>query len=261
MTSLNALGIRTIIIVLIGALIVFGTWKITTLAFSHVAIQQPSPSPELSTIPLLSPSPEQSLSPELIKQLSTFSSTQSKTMGTETKKYVDSLPKDATQDQVLNQNTLNQYVSANQGDLLTPLPSGLLKTSNTSGKAAIKAYLDQISPAQNKKIQNITGDQISTAFQNEQSGTDPQALTPVLASINANFDIFKAILTPKEAAPLQTKLLQATHALVVNIQVMQSFKQDPISGLIGLKNVSDLDAVYADISTQISALEKKYNLQ
>lgn len=261
MTPINTLGIRVALTIVILFVVVFGVWKLAVLGFSHQNIEQASPAPQVSSQPLPSPSPEQSLSPELLKQLSSFANTESKNIGPQTKKYVNSLPQDATQTQVLNQDSLNQYVASNKGDLLTPLPAGLLKLSNATGKTAIKAYLDQISPAQNKKLQNITGDTIAAAFQQEQSGDDTQALTPVLASITANFDIIKNISAPKEAEALQTKLLQATHALVVNIQAMQSFKQDPISGLIGLKNVSDLDAVYADISAQITALEKKYNLQ
>ncbi|HSX24586.1 MAG TPA: hypothetical protein VLG69_01325 [Candidatus Andersenbacteria bacterium] len=261
MTSINALGVRMAIGILIITGIGFGTWKLAVLGFSHTPIEQPAATPIANTATSSSPVPIQSFSPEVLKQMAEYATKTSKNIGPQTKKYVETLPKDATQTQVLDQTALTQYVAANKGDLLQPLPAGLLKTTTASGKSAIKSYLDQISPTQNKKIQNVTGDSIATAFQNEQSGTDPKALTPILASINANFDIFKAILTPKEAEPLQTKLLQATHALVINIQAMQSFKQDPISGLIGLKNVSDLDAVYADISTQISVLEKKYNLQ
>jgi len=203
----------------------------------------------------------QSLSPELVKQMTEYASQKSKEVGPVTKKYVESLPKEQSKEQVLGESTIATYIDSNRGILLPELPAGTVKLSTASGKTAIKTYLDQISPAQNKKIQNITGDAIGTAFQNEQSGQDPKALTPILASITANFDLLKGIATPKEAEVLQTKLLQATQALITNIQVIQSFKQDPISGLIGLKNISALDAVYTDISAQISALEKKYNLQ
>lgn len=261
MTPINTLGIRVALIIIVLFVVGFGAWKLVVLGFSHQNIEQASPAPQRSSQPLPSPSPEQSLSPELLKQLSSFANTESKNIGPQTKKYVSSLPQNATQTQVLNQDSLNQYVASHKGDLLTPLPAGLLKLSSSAGKVVVKAYLDQISPAQNKKLQNITGNAIAVAFQKEQSGEDTKALTPILTSITANFDILKNVSAPKETEALQTKLLQATHALVVNIKTMQSFKQDPISGLIGLKNVSDLDAVYADISTQITALEKKYNLQ
>lgn len=261
MTPVNALGIRTAIIMVIITVIGIGVWKLTTLGFSHKAIEQTSPSPVAEISPNPSPSPLQSLSPELLEQMKKYAQSTASNIGPETKKYVATLPKDATQAQVLDQKNLTTYVSANQGQLLPALEPGTLKTSKATGKTAIKTYLDSISQAQNKKLKSVTGTDIVTAFQKQVSGEDANALAPILDDVQANFDIFKTIATPKEAELLQTKLLQATISLIQNIKLIQSFKTDQISGLIGLKNVSDLDGVYADIATQISALEKKYNLQ
>ena len=261
MTPVNALGIRTAITVITITAIALGVWKLATLGFSHTAIQQESPSPIAEISPSPSPSPVQSLSPELLDQMKKYAQSTGSNIGPETKKYVATLPKDATQAQVLDQKNLTTYVSANQGQLLPVLQPGTIKTSTATGKAAIKTYLDSISQAQNSKIKPVTGTDIVNAFQAQEGGTDANALAPILVNVQSNFDLFKAIATPQEAVPLQTKLLQATISLIQNIKLIQAFKTDQISGLIGLKNVSDLDGVYADIATQISALEKKYNLQ
>jgi hypothetical protein len=261
MTSINALGIRIAIIACISVTVLFGITKIFETAFSHTPIQQPSPTTQATTLPITNPAPLQSLSPETLHQLANLAKQDSTKIGPETKKYVSSLPADAEQTKVLNPTTINSYVDTNKGQLLASLPSGLLKTSSSAGKTAIKTYLDAVSYTQNTKLQNITGDSIVTAFQKQESGEDVNALTPVLASVQSNYDILKAITVPKEAADIQTKILQATYALIINIQRVQTFKTDQINGLIGLKNISDLDPVFLDISTQITALEKKYNLQ
>lgn len=263
MTSVNSFGLRIVFLTTIAIVVVAGCIKLITLGFSHSAIQAPSPTPQANLAPIASaaPSPQQSLSPELLAQMSNFAKDTSSKVGPVTKKYVESLPKDASASDVLNPTTMSTYVSNNQGQLLQPLPAGTVLQTSTSGKAAIKAYLDAISPTQNKKLQNVTGDAIVTAFQKQESGEDTQALAAVLSSIQSNFSLLKAIRVPKEALELHTTLLQATQALVTNIQRIQTFKDDQINGLIGLKSISDLDAVYNSISSQISVLEKKYNLQ
>lgn len=262
MTSVNALGIRTAIVILVITVACLGAWKALAFAFGHTPVSTPSPSPIVAdNSPTPAPTPLQSLSPEVLAQMAKYAQKTSDNIGPQTKKYVATLPKDATQAQVLDQKNLTTYVDQNKGPLLPDLKPGTLKTSTLTGKTAIKTYLDSISLAQNKKLKPVTGTDIVNAFQKQVSGDDANALAPILANVQANFDIFKAIATPKEAEPLQTKLLQATISLITNIKLIQAFKTDQINGLIGLKSVSDLNAVYADIDTQIKALEKKYSLQ
>ncbi|MEO6077634.1 MAG: hypothetical protein ABIP54_02515, partial [Candidatus Andersenbacteria bacterium] len=212
MTQTNSLGIRVVGGVIIGAIIVLGVSKLGIAGFSYKAVTAPSPTPDHApTLP--SSAPTISLTPELAQKFSDLAKNNAEKVGPETKKYVESLPKEATQTQVLGANTVSNYIDNNKGQLLQDLPTGLLKTSSSTGKATVKTYLDTISYTQNKKLQNITGDSIITAFQRQESGEDSNALAPVLASIQSNYDILKAIIAPKEAADIQTKLLQATYAL------------------------------------------------
>lgn len=261
MTSTNMLGVRIIAIMLITTGTIFGSYKLVSLAFSHTTVDQPSPSPIAQNIPIASPVPVQSFSPEFLKQMADFAKQKPIEIGPETKKYVSTLPKDATQGQVLGQSTITNYVDANKGRLLPELPSGTVKTTTATGKTAIQTYLDSISQSHNKKITLITGTDILNAFQKQESREDVLALTPILTKVQANYTILQTIKAPKEVVALHTKLLQATQSLVANILRLQSFKTDQINGLIGLKNISDLNPVFTDIANQISVLEKKYNLK
>ncbi len=270
MTSTNTLGLRIMGITLGIVVIGFTLFKGTAFVFSHKEITA-SPAPSaLTDTPLpdiaFAPSSQTqqalpSFSPETEKQVADIVKKEAKNIGTQTKKYVSALPKDIEQPAVLNPKTLEQFINENKGQLLPDLPAGTVKISTTTGSDAIKKYLDSISPLQNKAIVPISGDTISLAFKKQQSGEDILALTPVRASIEKNFTLFKGFAVPKEAVALHTKLLQSSQALINNIGLLQAMKQDTVGGLIGLRNIADLDAVFTDISKQIVALEKKYNLK
>lgn len=259
MNTTNTLGIRIAGITLVVALLIFGLWKGSVLLFFRTE-SSPSPNPTAQQ-PVASLTPQATIPPQLQEQVSSFSAAAQNSLGTYTKKYLDSLPPDAEKAQVLNQQQLEQFVTANKGTLLPELAPGVLKISNTSGKTAIQKYLDAISPVQNKEIHSVTGDIISAAFQKQMSGEDMQAIAPIRASIEKNIGIFQTIEAPKEAEDLHKTLLQATTSLLNNIALLQAIKSDLIGGLIGQKNIADLDPIFADIEKKIVAFETKYGIK
>ena len=259
MNTTNIIGIRIAGITLILIVAAFGMWKGALFLIAQTPKAPiPAPTPEQT---ILSPSPATPLPPELQQQISSYTDSAKQSIGAYTKKYVESLPADVEKDQVLNAKSVEAFVVANQGTLLPELFAGTLQTTTKSGKQAIQTYLDAISPVQNPAIKPITGDMITEALAKQESGEDLQALVAIRASIENNFTIFKSVKAPKEATELHTKLLQATLALMNNITLLQNMKTDFIGGLIGQKNLADLNAVFTDIGTQILALETKYNIK
>lgn len=253
-------------ITLVAVLIAFGAWKgigfgISVLQKRSTPTPTVTPVPSQSLRPTPTSTPEPPLSPELQQQLSGFVATTEKALGPYTKQYVESLPKDAQQEQVLDSKTLLAFIDTHKGTLLPELPQGSVKTTTKTGKAAIQTYLDSISPTQNPAIATITWDTVTAALSKQQTKEELESLAPVRALIEKNYLLFGDILVPEEAVGLHTKLLQATQSMINNLKLLQEMRNDIVGGLIGQRNISDLDAVFSDIESQISALETKYEIK
>lgn len=264
MDSLNRLGIRIVAITFIATLLLYGMWK--GIEFGISKYQEPqlqnitqTPNPTIS--PITTPIPEESLTPELAKELSAFTETEQQKIVGYTKKYIESLPADIPKNEVLDQKNVQGFVDANRGTLLPELSVGTIKTTTTSGKKEIQTYLDSTSASHNKKIVPVTGTEIIDALSKQQGGEDLEALAPIRTSLEQNFSLFSSVLVPKEAITLHTKLLQATQSLITNVKLLQDMRTDIVAGLIGQRNITDLNLVFADIASQIQALETKYKLQ
>lgn len=215
------------------------------------------PTPTITPQAFVSPVPQESLDPQLAQELSAAQ----QTLVGYTKKYIESLPADIPKDQVLDPKNIQAFIEKNKGALLPELRPGTVKTTTSAGKKAIQAYLDKISASHNKQVVPITGDAIITALGKQQSGEDANALSPILASLEKNFSLFTSIQVPKEAISLHTKLLQGTLSLIDNVKLLQQMRQDVIAGLIGQRNLTDLNDVFSRIATQIAALERKYGIK
>lgn len=261
MNSINTLGIRIVGITLILALAAFGVWKGIELG---IAQYQASKSAKIAVSPTLVPSPYvaplATITPDP-KQLTAITEAANKTLVGYTKTYIESLPIDTPKDQVLDPTKVEAFVNANKGKLLPDLPIGTVQTTTKSGKEAMQLYLDAISPIQNPAISGVTGDTITSALTKQQSGEELQALAPVLTLLEKNFTVFQSVKAPTEAVSAHTKLLQATQALINNVKLLQEMRNDIVGGLIGQKNLSDLNSVFADIEKQILALETKYGIK
>ncbi len=260
MNELNRIGIRVMGIIIVVLMIVFGIWKGIAFGVSQYRVSQITPSP--TVVPIASSmSQEEDISPELTQQLSSFAESTQESLIGYTKQYVDSLPTNSTQEQVLDQKTIEAFVDANRGSLLQDLPAEVMKISAKTGRQAIVEYLDAISSSHNSAIAAVTGDMIIAALAKQEGGEDTQALVPIRTSIEGNLVIFESVSAPKEAEALHTKLLQSTRALLYAVTLLQNMKSDFVGGLIGQKNLADLNTAFADISAQILALETKYNIE
>lgn len=260
MTSTNSIGIRIAGFTIILLLFLFSMWKMLEFGVSkYQQFRMPLslPTPTITPQVFSSPVPQESLNPQLAQQLFTAQ----QTLVGYTKQYIESLPADIPKDQVLDPKNIQAFIEKNKGVLLPELRPGTVKTTTSAGKKAIQAYLDKISASHNKQVVPITGDAIITALGKQQSGEDVNALAPILASIEKNFSLFTAIQVPKEAVALHTKLLQGTLSLIDNVKLLQQMRQDVIAGLIGQRNLTDLNDVFSSIATQIAALERKYGIK
>lgn len=261
MNDINRIGIRVMGIIIVVLMIIFGIWQGIAFGIAQYRDSRTIPSPTVTPTIAVSPLPEESLSPEASSKLAALADSAQQTLIGYTKQYVDSLPANSTQEQVLDKKAIEAFVDANRGSLLQDLPAGTLKVSAKSGKQAIIAYLDAISSSHNSAIATVTGDMIIAALAKQEGGEDAQALLPVRKSIEGNLAIFESVSTPKEAEALHTKLLQSTRALLNAVTLLQNMRNDFVGGLIGQRNLADLNAVFADISAQILALETKYNIK
>lgn len=259
MNSINKIGIRIAIITTICIVGIFGIWKAIEYGISSYNKQKVATVTTTTPAPSTTPSP--TINPSLENELKNFADSVQNDLSGYTKKYVDSLPTDITKEQVLDQKKIEEFVDANRQPLLPALAAGTLKTTTTSGKAAIQKYLDSISPTQNKDIAIVTGDMITKALEKQQSSEELEAMVPIRASVEKNLGIFTNIKAPKEAQDLHTKLLQATTSLLNNIMLLQNMRNDLVGGLIGQKNLADLNGVFTDIGNQILSLETKYDIK
>ncbi|MDA1168764.1 MAG: hypothetical protein O3A36_00305 [bacterium] len=261
MHTTNKVGIRIAGITLALALAMFGLSKAVAFLVSQTP-ETPATTPNPTSAQIVQPpSPATTLPPELQKQISAYKESANETLGEYTKKYIQSLPAESEKNEVLAPTKVEEFVNTNKEALLPALFAGTVKTTTASGKEAIVKYLDAIAPSHNPAIKPVTGEMISAALIKQESGEDIQALAPVHASIESNFNLFKNVQAPKEAVELHTKLLQATLALMNNVTLLQNIQKDFVGGLIGQKNLADLNAVFTEIGTQILALETKYNIK
>lgn len=261
MHSTNKIGIRIAGITLALALVVFGLSKGVAFLFSQTP-ETPITTPTPTSAQLVQPpSAAATLPPEIQQQISAYKESADKSIGEYTKKYIQSLPADSEKNEVLAPAKVEEFVNTNKEALLPELFAGTVKTTSATGKDAIVKYLDAIAPSHNPAIKPVTGEMISAALIKQQSGEDTQALVPVRASIESNLNLFKNVLAPKEAIELHTQLLQATLALMNNVTLLQNMQKDFVGGLVGQKNIADLNAVFTDVGTKIVALETKYNIK
>lgn len=262
MNSINSLGIRIAGITLICVLVGFGIWKGIEIGLSQYNAPVPTVTPSAPPAPTAVPDTAGSpITPQLQQEISRVVDTAQSTLTGYTKKYIESLPENTDKGKLLDPKKLEDFVNANKGVLLPELFVGTVQTTTATGKQAIQTYLDSISPTQNTAIKPVTGDTITTGLAKQASEEDPKALSPIRESIESNFNLLKQVKTPKESLGLHTKLLQATLALMNNVKLLQGMQTDFVGGLIGQKNLADLNAVFTDIGTQILALETKYNIK
>lgn len=178
---------------------------------------------------------------------------------TYTDRYLATLPDDIPREEILSQARLEEFINSNKGEALPNIPTSDIKTSTDSGKQAVSAYLDNISPAHNKELVSVTSDDINKAFEAQLS--DPSALKNILASLEKNVATLKTISTPTETRDLHQKYTAASQALADNVKILVNMKDDFVGGLLAAKRIEELGPVFVDLGKQIEALETKYSLK
>lgn len=181
---------------------------------------------------------------------------QVKDISTFTGKYLASLPEDTPREEVLSKEKLEAFVNVNKGELLPTLPAGLIKTSKETGQAETRAYLDQVSPAQNAKLHIVSNEEIEKAWRAAYVNNQPEAINEVITKLLANARTLEAVAAPKNLVELHTKLIAASHALVNNAERLRDMNRDFVGGLIGAKNIEDLAPVFQEIEAEIDRLDK-----
>ena len=197
------------------------------------------------------PGPNDSIAPPTGSQAADVS--------TLTGEYLASLPEDIAREDILRQETIEQFVELNRGELLPPLAAGVLKTNEAAGPETITAYLDAISASHNEQLSAVTNDDIAQALI-ARLQDDSQALRQLVTNLEHNIDTLAGIVAPAEAADLHQQLLQATQALLDNIRLLVAIDRDFIGGLIAARNIDDLGAIFLSSAEQVQALEEKYDI-
>jgi len=179
---------------------------------------------------------------------------------TYTRRYLATLPADASREDILDQARLEAFVAVNKGELLPTLPDGTVKTTTDAGAAAIATYLDTISSTHNKQLHPITNEDIEAGFTAQlQLNRDP--LNTIVTQLEQNVKVLKTIPAPAETAVLHAKLIAATQALHANVVTVRDMDQDFVGGLIATQNIDDLGQVFQEIATSVKELETKYGLE
>lgn len=186
---------------------------------------------------------------------------QVKDISTFTGKYLASLPEDTPRDQVLSKDNLEAFVNVNKGELLPTLPAGLIKTvpnPPASGRAAaIRQYLDQISPEQNSALHVVTNEEIEKAWRAAYESNTTDEIADVIRRLIENARTLEAVVAPKELEEFHTKLVAATHALVNNTERLRDMSRDFVGGLIGAKNIEELGPIFREIEAEIDRLDEE----
>lgn len=181
-------------------------------------------------------------------------------VGTYTNQYLASLPSDIAREQILDPERLKTFVAAHQGAVLPTLPAAAIKTTTAAGKAAISAYLDQISTSHNNQLHAVTNERIEqglTAYLQ----TNPAPLNQLVTELDANITTLTTMAAPTEAQELHTTLVAATQALRDNVNLLRTMNEDFVAGLIASANIDRLGTTFQEIAQQVAALETKYGIE
>lgn len=183
-------------------------------------------------------------------------------LATYTGKYLASLPENISREEILKRERLEEFINANQGELLPVIAPDSVVKSADSGKAAIQAYLDAISPTQNIELAAVSNEDINEALRQQLLDQNSTALADLTKKLEHNMETIKKVPVPAEVTELHTKYLAASKALLDNVKLLGSmFSGDFVGGLIAAKKIEDLAPVFQGIATEIQALEAKYGLK
>jgi hypothetical protein len=179
---------------------------------------------------------------------------------TYTQKYLASLPEDIARDEILNKERMEAFVEVNQGELLPVIAPETIRTTPDEGKAAVAAYLNSISFRHNRELAEVTSTQIEQAFE-QQLQLQNQPIKDIVAKLEKNVSVLKAVATPTEVAELHRQLIAASQSLLNNAKLLQNVDTDFVGALVGSKNIEELGTVFQQISQRVKELEVKYGLE
>jgi hypothetical protein len=178
---------------------------------------------------------------------------------TYTEKYLAQLPEDISREDILVKERIEAFIELNKGPLLPEVAEVSLKTTSAVGKEAVDAYLKSVSATHNPQLSAITNDEIEQAL-TAQLSLQPQAMQEIIKKLESNVTVLRATPTPQETKALHRQLIAASEALLANTKLLQGIDSDFVGSLIASKKIDELAAVFADIATQVTALEAKYQL-
>lgn len=250
MNSINRLGLIVVCITVFVLAVLFGAgWGVK----KYWLAPSPAPTP---TSESAGDSPSEPAFPREILTLPLGS--QVADANTWTQKYLASLPEDTPPDQILDETRLEAFVNVNKGQLLPTLPEGLIQTTPASGKEAIKTYLDEISPVQNKNLSTVSNQDIETAWRLAYQNNQPETINSLIQKLHNNVDVLQAVAAPEGLEDFHTKVVASAHSLTNNTELLRDMNKDFVGGLIGAKNIEELGAVFQEIEAEVKELDAKY---
>ncbi len=175
-----------------------------------------------------------------------------------TDKYIAQLPPDADQSYVLQKERLEAFVVEQQAIIAKEATPVEVTINSSSGKEAVRLYLEAISSAHNDKILAVSSADIEAAFRLHYVNNQSSELERVIKTLEGNLTALQAATTPQETADLHKRLISASQSLLDSTLLLKTMSTDFMGGLIGAKTIEDLGDTFNQISSEITALEKKY---
>jgi len=180
-----------------------------------------------------------------------------------TQQFINKTGVTPTKENLLNnEDLMNQFINeTNARGVLPIVLDSDIKIIEASGKTAIVKYLDTLSIAKNTKLKPVTPEQITAAFAIFTEKNDSTQLNKVIADLESNVAIFRAVEVPREAVELDKKYLSAVLALLDDTKMLKNYKGDYVSALVAASRLEGLKPIFTEIEDDIKALEKKYGIK
>lgn len=174
-----------------------------------------------------------------------------------TKEYMDTLPADVSEENILDKQRLEAFIAQNSEPLLPSVDPDSLKTTNKADQHTTEKYLRDISSLHNPGITDITSSQIEEAFYLYSHNNKQEKLLEIMSALKSNIASLEEVETPVNIIPTHVKLISATQALLNNVTTLAKMEEDFVGSLMAAKNIEKVGEVFEELTNEIEALREE----
>lgn len=180
---------------------------------------------------------------------------------TYTEQYFDRVGLPPSRENLVRSGELDEFIATvNARGFLPAVRDEELRIVGATGKAAVAAYLDAVSPLQNAQIVRVRQEEIEAAFRALATEKNSAPLDALLAALARNVEELQKAPVPGEALSLHKQYLAGTLALRENIEVLKRYETDFVGVLVAASRIDTLGGVFRAVEEGIRDLEKKYDI-